>query len=211
MGERSAQSGLPALLLAVWILYITYRVLDACPMKHLFDVTCTAPAVLINGIDSIREAGDHFARACPVSYALRRRSYGDSFHLYLQLFLLPAGAGRRQGKPPLFPLHSSASLPDLVMADPEPYWPPSMFDCRAKDHWVPTEDVFSMFVDQDMFSYFSRPEGNINPKTFAAIYCLNPPGDDDCPIGLCPNPDVAGPLLRIARMFFVSLLRRIVV
>jgi hypothetical protein len=95
VGERSAQSGLPALLLAVWILDIVYRVLDACPMKHLFDVTCTAPAVLINSIDSIRGAGDHFALACPVSYTLRRRSYGDSFFLYLQLFLLPAGAGRR--------------------------------------------------------------------------------------------------------------------
>ena len=33
---------------------------------------------------------------------------------------------------------------------------------------------------------------------YVQAYCLNPPGDDDCPFGFCPNPDIAGPLVRIA-------------
>jgi hypothetical protein len=102
--------------------------------------------------------------------------------------------------PTLHPTRPSAPLPNLVMTDLESYWGPSAFYCRAEDLGeVPAEDVFSMGVDRVMFEYFSRPEGNINRMSFAAIYCLNPPGDDDCPIGLCPNPDIAGPLVRIAR------------
>jgi len=44
-----------------------------------------------------------------------------------------------------------------------------------------------------------------------AIYCVNPPEDDGCPIGICPNPDIAGPLLRIARKFPLLFLRRMVI
>ena len=29
-------------------------------------------------------------------------------------------------------------------------------------------------------------------------YCLNPPGDDNCPFGFCPNGDIAGPFVRLA-------------
>jgi hypothetical protein len=64
------------------------------------------------------------------------------------------------------------------------------------------EDVFSMVVNLDMVRYFSQPEGKINPQSFPAIYCLNPPMHDDCPVGICPNPDIAGPLVRIASAFF---------
>ena len=39
-----------------------------------------------------------------------------------------------------------------------------------------------------------------------ALYCVNPPDDDGCPIGICPNPDVAGTLLRIARKFLFPFL-----
>ena len=79
-------------------------------------------------------------------------------------------------------------------------WSTSTFYCWAED---PTEasaheNVFSMTVDPDMVNYFSRPEGNIDPASFVAIYCLNPLKDDDCPVGICPNPDIAGPLVRIA-------------
>lgn len=35
-------------------------------------------------------------------------------------------------------------------------------------------------------------------KSYLTVYCLNPPADDVCPFGFCPNPDIAGPLVRIA-------------
>jgi len=73
------------------------------------------------------------------------------------------------------------------------------------------EDVFSMTVDREMVNYFSRLESRINPASFLEIYCLNPPKDDGCPVGICPNPDIAGPLVRIARKFSFSFLRRMVV
>ena len=87
-------------------------------------------------------------------------------------------------------------------------WLTSMYYCWADD---PTEasmhdDVFSMAVDLDMINYFSRSEGKINPSSFVGIYCLNPPKDDDCPVGICPNPDIAGPLVRLARKFSFSFL-----
>ena len=37
-----------------------------------------------------------------------------------------------------------------------------------------------------------------DPKQYVTVYCLNPPEDDICPFGFCPNPDIAGPLVRIA-------------
>ena len=68
-----------------------------------------------------------------------------------------------------------------------------------------------MTVTWDMFNYFSQPGRQIGPKSFVAIYCLNPLGNDDCPVGLCPNSDIAGLLVRIACMFFVSFLQRTVI
>ena len=73
------------------------------------------------------------------------------------------------------------------------------------------ENVFSMTVNRDMFNYFSQPGGQINLTSFVDIYCLNPLGNDNCPVGLCPNYDIAGLLVRIACMFFVSFLQRTVV
>ncbi|KAI0080981.1 hypothetical protein K474DRAFT_1657161 [Panus rudis PR-1116 ss-1] len=35
-------------------------------------------------------------------------------------------------------------------------------------------------------------------KAYFQAYCTNPPLDDSCSFGYCPNPDVAGPLVRIA-------------
>ena len=102
---------------------------------------------------------------------------------------------------------------DLELRNISSSWfPTSVFYCWAED---PTEasthdNVFSMSVDWDMANYFSQPKGNINPLSFAAIYCLNPLKDDDCPVGICPNPDIAGPLVRIASVFS-SLLRRMVI
>ncbi|KAI0071526.1 hypothetical protein K474DRAFT_608040 [Panus rudis PR-1116 ss-1] len=35
-------------------------------------------------------------------------------------------------------------------------------------------------------------------KIYFQAYCLNPPSDDTCSFGYCPNGDIAGPLVRIA-------------
>jgi len=35
-------------------------------------------------------------------------------------------------------------------------------------------------------------------KSYLSVYCLNPPSDDVCPFYVCPNADIAGPLVRIA-------------
>lgn len=86
----------------------------------------------------------------------------------------------------------------------------STFYCWAEDPREASmhEDVFSMTVNRNMLNYFSQQGGRIDPESFVAIYCLNPLGDDDCPVGLCPNPDIAGLLVRTARMSTVLFLRR---
>jgi hypothetical protein len=35
-------------------------------------------------------------------------------------------------------------------------------------------------------------------RQFITVYCLNPPSEDICPFGFCPNPDIAGPLVRFS-------------
>ncbi|KAI0080381.1 hypothetical protein K474DRAFT_248409 [Panus rudis PR-1116 ss-1] len=37
-----------------------------------------------------------------------------------------------------------------------------------------------------------------NPDNYIQAYCLNPANDDSCPFGVCPNPDIAGPLIRVS-------------
>jgi hypothetical protein len=79
----------------------------------------------------------------------------------------------------------------------------STFNCRDED---PTDastlgDSISMVVNSDIINYFSQPQGGIDPQSFPSIYCLNPLKDDDCPVGICPNPDIDGLLVRIASMF----------
>ena len=41
-------------------------------------------------------------------------------------------------------------------------------------------------------------------KPYLAAYCVQPPADDDCPFGFCPNPDIAGPLVRVASELTLS-------
>jgi len=60
-------------------------------------------------------------------------------------------------------------------------------NCSAKD---PTGESALPFV----LSF------DVKPYT---VYCLNPPGDDGCPIGICPNPDIAGVLVRTAHYITV--------
>ncbi|KAI0795499.1 hypothetical protein C8Q75DRAFT_746302 [Abortiporus biennis] len=38
-----------------------------------------------------------------------------------------------------------------------------------------------------------------NTKSYFQAYCVNPASDDDCPYGYCPNPDVAGVLVRLSQ------------
>jgi hypothetical protein len=180
-------------------------------MKHslcVLDVACTAPATLIDGTDSISGAADHSARACSVSYAPRRCSHGDSAAVLRPTSPTPCVPSGRwtspTQSPTLRPLHSSTSPPTLVMIDLDPRklgHDSSTFYCWAEDPRNASmhEEVFSMSVNKDMFDYFSQPQGRIKPASFLAIYCLDPLGNDDCPVGLCPNPDIAGRLLRIAR------------
>lgn len=72
------------------------------------------------------------------------------------------------------------------------------------------DDVFSMTVNWEMVHYFSQPQGRVNLDSFVAIYCANPLKDDDCPVGVCPNPDIAGPLVRIARKFLLFFRRMVI-
>jgi len=61
--------------------------------------------------------------------------------------------------------------------------------------------------------YGNNSQADINEyyALVITLYCARPPDDDDCPIGVCPNPDVAGTLLRIARKFSLSFLPRTVI
>lgn len=88
----------------------------------------------------------------------------------------------------------------------------STFYCWAEDPREASmhDDVFSMTVNWEMVNYFSQPQGRINLDSFVEIYCSNPLKDDDCPVGICPNPDIAGPLVRIACKFFFILPARII-
>jgi hypothetical protein len=37
-----------------------------------------------------------------------------------------------------------------------------------------------------------------NMRQPTTVHCLNPPSEDICPFGFCPNPDIAGPLVRFS-------------
>jgi len=69
-------------------------------------------------------------------------------------------------------------------------------------------NVFSATGGGETAYYFSKLEGRIDLGPFFPIYCLNPPKDDGCPLGICPNPDIDGLLVRIARTPLVSFLQR---
>lgn len=55
-------------------------------------------------------------------------------------------------------------------------------------------DGCSVTVDMVKFLNLTGP----NFKPYMDAYCLHPPADDDCPFGYCPNPDIAGLLVRLA-------------
>jgi len=67
------------------------------------------------------------------------------------------------------------------------------------------------YAVQYMINNYTEAGGKAERTLFNTIYCTNPPEDDGCPVGICPNPDIAGPLLRIARKFPLSFLRRMAI
>jgi hypothetical protein len=75
-------------------------------------------------------------------------------------------------------------------------YPPDI-DCFAQGYWDP--DIFKAnhcSVTTNMLNFLNLTGGDVKP--YLQVYCLNPPEDDICPFGFCPNPDIAGPLVRIA-------------
>ena len=95
--------------------------------------------------------------------------------------------------------------------DPDAY---SMSACNCQclaldlsDTFTPEYDTskpgydFSMNITADMANYL----GNIDYESkFLALSCLS--DDSSCLLGICPNPDIAGALLRIARKLSLSFL-----
>ena len=86
----------------------------------------------------------------------------------------------------------------------------------ADDKWYHTVvDVagnFSKFPSNyQAGDNYTRADINAYNALVVTLYCAQPPDNDDCPIGVCPNPDVAGTLLRIARKFPLSFLPRTVI
>ena len=51
-------------------------------------------------------------------------------------------------------------------------------------------------VADGMVNFLNLTGPNIN--RYLAAYCFDPPDDDSCLHGFCSNPDIAGPLVRIA-------------
>ena len=75
-------------------------------------------------------------------------------------------------------------------------YPPDI-DCFAKGFWLP--EIFkenNCSVTDNMQNFLNLTGPDVKP--YLTVYCLNAPSDDVCPFGFCPNPDIAGPLVRIA-------------
>ena len=86
-----------------------------------------------------------------------------------------------------------------------------VFYCWPDTRAVLTHDFCSVTFNSGTVNYCSQMGDDYYSASFETIYCLNPQNDDNCPVGICPNPDIAGKLLRIARKFSLSFLQRIVI
>ncbi|CAL1708937.1 unnamed protein product [Somion occarium] len=84
------------------------------------------------------------------------------------------------------------------MASDNGLWPP---DTRCFVAQQAVEDdllnctASNYTVTQGMISFLNLT-ADVGP--YKQAYCLKAPSDDSCPFGYCPNPDVSGPLVRIA-------------
>ena len=75
-------------------------------------------------------------------------------------------------------------------------YPPDI-SCFAQGFWDPDEfKANHCSVTNNMVNFLNLTGSDA--KQYVTVYCLNPPADDICPFGFCPNPDIAGPLVRIA-------------
>lgn len=81
-------------------------------------------------------------------------------------------------------------------------YPPDI-SCFAEGFWLP--ELFeerNCSVTDNMVGFLNLTGPDV--KSYLSVYCLNPPADDVCPFGFCPNPDIAGPLVRIASEFTLA-------
>jgi hypothetical protein len=79
----------------------------------------------------------------------------------------------------------------------------TMYTCRVNNPSLESMGYgdFYAFTNLDIVNYFSSKDGQIDPASFIKYYCSNQLEVSGCPAGICPNPDIAGMLLRIARKF----------
>ena len=95
--------------------------------------------------------------------------------------------------------------PSLAMtSDQLPFYiyPPDT-DCFYPngDGWYDAFKENHCSVTSNMVNFLNLTE---NPAWYLDAYCLRPPANDDCPFGFCPNPDIAGPLVRVASELTLS-------
>ena len=80
-------------------------------------------------------------------------------------------------------------------------YPPDI-GCFDAGFWSPAIfEINNCSVTSNMVNFLNLSGSDINIKPFLTVYCLNPPADDVCPFGFCPNPDIAGPLVRFSSEF----------
>ncbi|KAK7683467.1 hypothetical protein QCA50_013301 [Cerrena zonata] len=80
-------------------------------------------------------------------------------------------------------------------------------DCSHIQQYNLSQNCDDVPVTQSMVNFLNLTTAGLS--IFKQAYCVNPPEDDSCPFGYCPNADVAGPLVRIAAYvtnFFLSIL-----
>jgi len=98
---------------------------------------------------------------------------------------------------PFLPVsNDTPRAPDRGLASIINYLPPSLLHLEIVD-----SDYGWYYAAWYMAGNFSQVKDR--ETVFVGLYCVNPP-EDSCPIGICPNPDIAGTLLRIARKFSLS-------
>ena len=75
-------------------------------------------------------------------------------------------------------------------------FPPDI-ECFAQGYWLPEIfEINNCSVTDNMLGFLNLTGPSV--KSYLSVYCLNAPADDICPFGFCPNPDIAGPLVRVA-------------
>lgn len=76
-------------------------------------------------------------------------------------------------------------------------YPPDI-GCFSSLEWWSADDFKDLgcSVTDNMVGFLNLT--GLDSKAYLSVYCLDPPADDVCPFGFCPNPDIAGPLVRIA-------------